>query len=760
MLTHGKARLGEILVSEKVVTKEELEKALEKQGPKKRRLGKVLIDMGLTTEEAIAGAISRQLDIPYMDLEGFYPPPDIINLLDKGFISENLIIPIELEEGELTVAVSDPKNLMALDEASFKTGLKIKPVVSTERGVLKCIERTFRVNEHIQQMMKAFSVKEDITFLALPQDREVDVHRRFRLDGSSQAMRMLAFIITDAFNRKASDILIEPAGDRLRLRYRIMGDLVNMISLPALLKDPLLYHIKIISNLDLANRKSPQTGKSRLTLANRSILLEVATIPAAAGERVSISIYDGQRPALSFKEMGVRPAAVKDILGLAKGGHGLILFVGPKGSGRSTAMYAMIKEFISDRLDVVTIQEHTSCHLPGATQIEQGEFSTAETIKYSTLNRPDVIMLERIEDAAAAGLAMHAASEGSLVLAGVMGSGPAEAINRLLTLGTDPRALASSLTGIVGLRLIKTICPGCKEAYVPDMTVLGELGLDMPGAFYHGVGCKSCMKTGYLGHAHVVETIDTSGQAASLIASSASTEELRSGLSGLGKGSIFTSVWELVREGRTTVEELMRKVPPAYWPDKAAGERPGPAIKKVAASPTVGTTKPPEPRKPAEEIPAAVLADKPAAGPAPMEALLPSESFRNVMRQYKIMLAISDSHDLEKIKDCLTDADMQPVVASDGSHALDLLYAEDPDVLICDMRIPDMQNLLAYKKLYDTQRRYVPVISIVRGSMEHYNDIDGKLGVEIKLLRPINTKTLMAKVSDLLAEYTLGDDAG
>lgn len=744
MLTHGKARLGEILVSERVVTQEQLEKALDKQGPKKRRLGKVLIDMGLTTEEAIAGAISRQLDIPYMDLGGIYPPPDIINLLDKGFISENLIIPIELEEGELTVAVSDPKNLMALDEASFKTGLKIRPVVSTETGVLKCIERMFRVNEHIQQMMKAFSVKDDISFLALPQDKEVDVHRRFRLESSPQAVRMLAFIITDAFNRKASDILIEPAGDRLRLRYRIMGDLVNMISLPGLLKDSLVSHIKILSNLDLSNRKSPQTGKSRLTLSNRSILLEVSTVPASDGERISISIYDREKPALSFKEMGMPQEAVRGILGLASDGHGLILFSGPKGSGRATAMYATIKEFMTDRLDVVTIQEHTSCNLPGATQIEQGEFSTADTLKYSTLNRPDVIMIERVEDAAAAALAIHAASEGSLVLAGVMASGPAEAVNRLLTLGADARALAASLTGIVGLRLIKTICPSCREVHTPDMAVLGKLGLVMPGAFYRGAGCKSCMKTGYLGRAHVAETVDTSG-AAALIAGSPSAEELRSGFSGLGSKPLFMSVWGLVSDGRTTVEELMHKVPPAYWPDPA-----GSRIEKPHAAPSGSYARPRGPGLPA-------AAAGPAAPPQQVPPLPLSESFRNVMRQYKVMLAISDSHDLEKIKTCLSDADMLPVVATDGGHALDLLYSEDPDLLICDMRVPDMQNLLAYKKLYDTQRKYVPVISIVRGSIERYNDIDGKLGVEIKLLRPISTRTLMAKVSELLSEYALGD---
>jgi type IV pilus assembly protein PilB len=744
LLTRRRVRLGELLVSEKVVTEEQLEMALQKQGRKKKRLGKVLIDMGLTTEEAIAAAVSRQMDIPYLDLEGVFPPPDILSLLDKDFISENLIMPIEVENGELSVAVSDPTNEMALEDASYKTGLKIRPVVCTETGVLRCMERAFRVDDHIKDIMKAFNLKEDISFLALPQDKEVDVHRRFRLTGSSQSVRMLAFIITDAFNRNASDILIEPAGDKLRLRYRILGELVNIVSLPAILRDSLIYHIKILSNLDLSNRKSPQTGKCRFTLSDRSILLEVSTIPTTTGERASIAIYDSEKPALSFKDMGLSPSYSKELLGLASEGHGLILFSGPKGNAKTTVMYAMIREIISDRLDVVTIQEHTSYKLPRATQIEMGEFSTASTLKYSTLNRPDVIMIERIDDAATAELAIQSASEGSLVLAGVVGTGPAEGVHRLLTLGADPRALSASLSGVVGLRLVKTICPSCKKIYSPDISLFDSLGLDMPQAFYHGTGCKACLKTGYRGHVHVMELVKTSGGALPDIDENTSSEEIRRSFSGLSRKSMFMSVWDLVRDGKTTVDELLRKLPPAYWPDKGA-----PAVK-----PSTTKAAPPVAHRPPAT--GASQTASPTSG-SNMAALLSNDTFRNVMRQYRILLTLSDTHDQDKISEALLDADMQPVLATDGNHALDLMYSEDPDLLICDMRAPEMNNLLAYKKLYDEQRKYVPVILIVRGSIERYSDIDSKLGVEVKLLKPIHTKTLMGKVSDLLAQYALGE---
>jgi len=744
LLTRRRARLGEILLSERVVTEEQLEKALQKQGPKKKRLGKVLIDMGLTTEEAIAAAVSRQMDIPYMDLEEVYPPPDILSLLDKGFISENLIIPIELEDGELTVAVSDPTNEMALEDVSYKTGLKVRPVVSTETGVLRCIERAFRVDDHIREMMKAFNLKEDISFLALPQDKEVDVHRRFRLDGSSQPVRMLAFIVTDAFNRNASDILIEPVGGRLRLRYRILGELVNIITLPEILKDSLISHIKILSNLDLSNRKSPQTGKCRFTLADRSILLEVSTIPTTSGERASIAIYDSEKPAMSFKEMGFPPSCSKELLGLASNGYGLILLGGPKGSAKTTVMYAMIKEIISDRLDVVTIQEHTSYKLPKSTQIEMGELSTAAALRYSTLNRPDVIMIERIDDASTAELAIQAASEGSLVLAGVVGTGPAEAVHRLLTLGADPKALTASMVGVAGLRLVRTICQSCKETYSPDLSLLETLGLDMPPAFYHGAGCKSCLKTGYRGHVHVMEIVKTAGNAGAVIGENPSSEELRKAFSALSRKSMFMSVWDLVKEGKTTVDELLRKLPPAYWPEKG-----GQTARPAPPRPALPETPPPPVVTSAQAVPAAPSKQ--------VASLLSNDSFRNVMRQYRILMILSDANDIEKISESLHESDMQPLVATDGNHALDLMYSEDPDVLICDMRAPEMQNLLAYKKLYDEQRKYVPVVLIVRGSIERYSDVDSKLGVEIKLLKPIHTTTLMGKISDLLAQYALGD---
>ncbi len=330
MVQTPKPKLGEILVNEGILTKDQLEKALSRQDLKRKKLGKVLTDMGITTEEEIAAALCKQLRLKFEALRDLQPSSDALKLLDKNFVTQNLIIPLQTGDGLLVVAVSDPLNFKALDEAARKSGLKIHPVVSTETDILECIERTYKINDLIRQMLKAFQIKDEVHFIAMPQEEGFDVQRTFDVNISSPAMKLLAFIFMDSFNKNASDVYIEAGAAELRLAYRIEGDLFNIISMPGSIRDTLLSYLKIIANLDVSNKNLPQNGKSKVLISGKAVELEVSTLPSLTGERVKVRLKYQDRPASSMKDLDVEPDISSDLIKTASERQGLILFCWPQ----------------------------------------------------------------------------------------------------------------------------------------------------------------------------------------------------------------------------------------------------------------------------------------------------------------------------------------------------------------------------------------------------------------------------------------------
>jgi len=782
MTVTKKIKLGDILVNESIISQDHLEKALKSQDRKKKRLGKVLIDMGLTTEQEIAAAICMQLGMRLVNLHELAPNPDTVHLLEKDFVIDNLMVPIGLDGNKLTVAVADPLNHKALDKAASISRRSIETVISTESEILDYIERAYNINDAIQNMLSRFRVQEGLCFFALPQDDETDVRKCYDVNDSSPVRKVVAFIIMDAVHKGAGEIYIEPTETEVRLRYRVRGDLVNIIGLPQALRDTLVYHIKIIANMDVSNRRNPQEGATEAVLSGKNIHMDVSTLPTLSGERVYISLFEKDRYAKSFTELGISGTESEALMELFNEGQGLVLFTGTTGNGKTTTMYAALRELVSETRDVVTVGPRASYRLQRATQVEAPKGAESSTIRRLINQRPDILLIEDLDDRESAVLALEYALDGGLVLAALNAKHAAAAVARLSALGVSPKLIASGISGIVSQRLIKNICPDCKIPYKPDMSKFPHIVFEQPSLYVKGKGCQSCQKTGFKGTSAIIEAVKPSGRVRSLISSETDSDMLLDAIMSQGQKTLAESAWELVRSGITTVGEADQRIPRELWavrqpskvkPAPAAQpsqpqEQPEPFEPEETFEPeeAVESTTPGETSAPVTEALPPEWREQPEAAqpiPAPQQAAAPAgkkdslfaakDDFMNIMRQYKVLLAISDEGESERAKKKLEDADYQVITTTDGNTALDMLYSDKPDILVCDMKLPYLESLVSHKKMYDKQRGRIPVISLSRTSSEQITSQEMELSTDAKLGRPYTAATLLNKVNLLVTEF-------
>jgi len=749
MIASEKPKLGEILVNEGVVSHEQIERALGRQDAKNKKLGKVLIDMGLATEEKIAAAICGQLGLDFQPLKDNVPPQSVTDLLDKNFAIKNLIVPLRKENSALVVAVSDPLNIKVLDEAAHATGLRIKPVVSTETDILDCIGRTYKIDETIQRMLKAFDFKDNVHFVALPQDEEVDVQKRYSVSGATPIMKMLAFIFMDALKQNASDIYIESMEKEVRMRYRIDGDLVNVIGIPGTLKETLISHIKKVANLDVCNKKTPQEGRSVVLLDGRAVELEVSTLPTLHGDRVNIRLCNKDKPARSFKELGIPDESAARLLELASSGHGMLLFTGSKNSGKKATMYALLQALKEDSRDILSLEHRVESKLVGITQTVIPDHRAAFELGNVLRQRPDVLMVDELTDREEARAALQAAYSGALVISSVSANNPAEAVFKLINLGIGPHKLASALFGLVTQATLRSICPKCREQYTPDLGPIAGLELsDKPEAYYRGKGCPSCHGSGYKGRSFIMEITRVGQRSKRAMILGAEEDALLSALRPHEHGTLVDYAWGKVCTETTTVEEALAKVSPEYWvkPEKEKD------VKYVKSAVEYG--RPLRPNAVQREIPP----DADEGGPwpetvAPESGKTPGSPVEDgVPERYKVLLAMAEGRELERVKDVLLKNDFEIAVSNTGSDALDMIYAVNPHILIYETELPSIGVLAAYKRIYDSQRHYVPVISVIKNYKKDYSDLEKKMRSDVKAYSPMDLNTLLENLSELVNE--------
>jgi len=548
-------RLGDLLVKVGAITEEQLRFALELQREKKKKLGDVLQDLEFVTQKQIVEALEFQLGIPQVDLEKYYIDPEIPRLVSEDFARKHSLIPIKKQGMTLHVAMSDPLNIIVINDLEIVTGYQVEPRIATEDDIVTAINTYFSkqsAEEAVEEFTKEFEVAED----------EID-QNLLREINKAPVVRLVNTIIVQAAQSRASDIHIEPQEESLRIRFRVDGDLQEVMRPAKQTHGAIITRIKIMAKMNIAERRIPQDGRIELEVQGRDLDLRVSTIPTIYGEKVVIRMLDRSNFLRTVPELGLNETDQGIFKELAKSQNGMILVTGPTGSGKSTTLYALLNELNDSKKNVITVEDPVEYRMKGVIQSQvnhKAGFDFASGLKSMLRQDPDVIMVGEIRDRETAEIAVRAGITGHLVLSTLHTNSASQTINRLIDMQVEKYLLASSIVAIIAQTLVKKVCPNCKLPYMPDASDLATLGASNAFDFelFKGTGCSVCHNTGYLGRMAVYEIMQLDYTARNMIMDQVNPEDLRNYMRKTGMKTLQENCREMVLKGETTVEELVR----------------------------------------------------------------------------------------------------------------------------------------------------------------------------------------------------------
>ena len=560
-------RLGELLIAAGTITQEELEQGLALQKEQKGRLGDVLISNGIITEEELIQALQMQLGIEFVDLTKINIPTELAQVVPKNIAKQYTVVPIRAVKDELYLAMSDPLNFYAIEEVRKAVRRKVVPVLATKNAIEHSIQVLYG-NEGaaraIEEMRREANAAE-----VTPEADTAFTSNQLGVDDVSSAptIRLVNSIIERAVLERASDIHLEPHETELLVRMRIDGIMQDILTVPRDLQNSVLSRLKIMSGLNIAERRVPQDGRFNVRVKEKNIDLRVSTLPTVYGEKIVCRLLDKTGGRIALESIGLTEEGLVAIKNLLKYRNGVILVVGPTGSGKTTTMYSMIHEINRRDVNLVTLEDPVEYNIEGVNQVQINEkvgLTFASGLRSILRQDPDIIAVGEIRDGETADIAMRAAITGHVVLSTIHTNDAVGTIERLEDIGVEPYLVASAMRGMVSQRLLRKICPDCKESYTATDEELQDLGIpDEKGlTLYRGKGCPNCFNTGYRGRTAVVEVMTLNSTLRRLIANSAPRAAIEDELHKPESGfvSIHDSALNLAREGVTTASEILRVV--------------------------------------------------------------------------------------------------------------------------------------------------------------------------------------------------------
>ena len=566
MPQQAKKRLGEILIDAGAITKEQLLKSLEEQKRTKKRLGEVLVSLGFVTEKDIAQTLSTQLGIPYVDLTSAVVEPEAVELIKEKLAERHLILPLSVDKKVITIAMADPLNFEAINDVRFSTDRDVKPCVATPAQLRKAIQRYYHLSEPLQEILEKMSGGH-VEIVESIEVSSQDVEEAVKRGESPPIIRMVNSILIHAVKTRASDIHIEPRERSVLIRERVDGLLRDVFQLPKWVQGAVTSRIKIMSRMDIAEKRIPQDGRIKVRMQGRELDLRVSTLPTQYGEKIVIRVLDTQAAVLKLEEIGLSEKDYQRVRGIVERPQGIVLVTGPTGSGKSSTLYAIINHIKTEIINIVTLEDPIEYELSGVNQVAINE-KTGLTFAYglrSILRQdPDVIMVGEMRDAETANIAVQSSMTGHLVLSTLHTNTAIAAITRLKNLGLQSYMIASSLNGIIAQRLVRKLCERCKEPYTPSKEDLIKIGLkgkeDIGLTFYRGVGCPQCGKTGYKGRMGIFEVFVVNSVIRELIANDATEDAILKAAMDSGMRYMSEDGIEKVKQGLTSIDELIRVV--------------------------------------------------------------------------------------------------------------------------------------------------------------------------------------------------------
>ena len=552
--------IGQLLVNKGLITPEQLEQALAKQKQVKGvRLGDIILQMGLITEKDLLKALSERLHVPVVDLGVIPISDDALQKLPEEIARKFQAIPVDYEDGFLTVAINDPLDFHLLNQLQVLCNVNINTVLATKDDLTAAIDRCYsatKLQSALGDINKELAENDEST----QSGREITLAEQ-RVD-NAPIVKLVNSIIVQAYNMGASDIHIEPMSDETVVRFRIDGDMIRHMSISGEAHNAIVTRLKIQSNLNIAEKRVPQDGRFEQELSSGRIDIRVSTLPTLYGEKVVLRLLGDQRDQLDTMEnvgMDAYNRAVYERI--LKVPSGIVLVTGPTGSGKTTTLYATLREIGKPNLNVVTIEDPAEIHLPGINQVQvnpKAGLTFAGGLRAVLRQDPDIIMVGEIRDSETAEIAMRAAITGNQVLSTIHTNDAALAVTRLIDMGVEPYLVAAALSGVVAQRLVKQLCPVCREAYQADKEEQKLLGLEEPVTLYRSRGCPNCGYNGHKGRIAVYEIIAIDSQLRQMIMDRASGEDIRGYAASQGTHFLAEGMRQLVLNGQTDIGELLR----------------------------------------------------------------------------------------------------------------------------------------------------------------------------------------------------------
>lgn len=691
------------LIKEDLITGEQLQDAKDKQLGAKKPLHEVLVDMGFLKEADLLRVAARVFKMPVSDLKEGEIDPASTKLIPYDMAKRYGVFPLRKEGKTLVVAMSNPEDVVAIDDLSIKTGSPLKTVLSAKSAIDRCMEKYYQSDDMVYDLLKNMVSEGQVEVIPEKAQGKEEAYLGDIGVDSSPVVRLMNLLLSDALKSRSSDIHIEPYEEFTEVRYRIDGDLKSIMKIPAKLHPALMVRLKILSELDISEKRKTQDGRLRVVIDGRRVDVRVSIIPTYHGEKAVLRLLDTKQGKVDLEKIGMPRESMEVFTDTITRPQGMILVTGPTGSGKTSTLYAVLNRIKSEAKNIITIEDPVEYLLDGINQIQLDPVKNvtfASGLRSILRQDPNVILVGEIRDKDTADIAFRASLTGHLVLSTVHTNSSVATITRLLDIGLEPYLISSSIMMIIAQRLVRLICPHCKEEYVPDDKVIKRFQayLDKDRVkFYHGKGCDKCGYTGYMGRTAIFEVLPFNEKIRAIISAGKSEDVLMKQAREDGMRTLAESGLEKVAEGLTTLEELAKVV------DVAEGPVEKPAVK---------------PEK----------------------------------RERPLILIVDDEEDIRKVLGKrLEMAGYQVMTAGNGKAGIETAAREKPDLIIMDVMMPEMNGFEATEALRSKIETAVIPVIMLTAKQDKESELTGiKAGADDYLTKPFDKEKLLARIEMLL----------
>jgi len=554
----ARKRIGRIIMEQGFASSSQVKEAVTHHKENNIRIGESLTKLGYCTEKQVIQALGIQFGMPVVDLSKQHIPPEVLGAIPYNLVKEHQVIPVEVSANSVTVTLSDPLDLYALDNLRFSLGVDVECVLSDPDSIRDAIAKYYGMDSETMENMLDELGGDELTDGSVVDDvGDADVE-------DAPVIKLVTLIITEAMRARASDIHIEPMETRIRIRYRVDGTCHEVESPPKRLQGSIISRLKIMSLMDIAEKRKPQDGRIKIKALGKVVDLRVSALPANHGESVVMRILDKESMLLGIQQLGFHEDDFVRYNNIIKRPNGILLVTGPTGSGKTTTLYASLNELNRPDKKIITAENPVEYHLDGINQCQVRHdigFDFSRILRSMLRQAPEIILVGEIRDGETANIAIEAALTGHLVFSTLHTNDAPSAITRLIDMGVKPFLAASSIQAVMAQRLVRTICKNCKEPYEPTPAALASVRLkaeDVRGiTFYHGKGCRECNNIGFRGRIGIYELMEMDGTIREMAFKKAPTEKIRKQALQMGMTSLFVDGVRKVLDGITTIEEVL-----------------------------------------------------------------------------------------------------------------------------------------------------------------------------------------------------------